>query len=545
MTPQRHHIQRVVLDVAAPQPVLEQVETPLRHWQRERLPALLDAWLSAYAPADQLLRLDQLVVEITDVDFTRLDREWTEKIEPRLRETLRQALSRPAALALSPAQQAIETLLFFLQTGRLPWHSDARATDTIPRLLRELTAGNAPLPPGFWQLLRQSSSAFRRLVQQVPDEQLAALLKQHLGVAALKISDLPQTDISLQARLDFWRILTHQTDESASIAVENVTDDRKMDRFQEAREGDEKSKTIPNAAENIEDTQRMDRFREAKGDEKSKITQNAADASELGHDKEGNEDQMGKRDAQDSLKMGASSDSDDRSGQEPARNVENNRDEQDTASSQGRLDNASAGGRAAKRGEQRMLPTDASDSPDWNIPAPAQDTDAWPLPNAGLVMIAPYLPALWTQLGWVKGGTFTSPETRTLAIQMTAFLADGQESIPPEYQLILPKILCGLQPDDPFEPQRALSVEEKAEGEALLSAVLEQAPGLGLKSIAGLRSAFLWREGLLRSAGTHWVVQVAPETHDIMLSRVPWGFQIVKSAWMRVAVFVDWGRPGL
>ncbi len=164
MTTQRHHINRVVLDVAAPQPVLEQLEAPLRHWQRERLPALLDGWLSTYAPADQLLRLDQLVVEIADVDFTRLDWEWTDKIEPRLRDALRQALTRSAAQTVPAAKQAAEALLFFLQTGRLPWHSDVRAADTVAQLVREIIADKFVLSTAFWQLLRQNLAAFRRCV---------------------------------------------------------------------------------------------------------------------------------------------------------------------------------------------------------------------------------------------------------------------------------------------------------------------------------------------------------------------------------------------
>jgi hypothetical protein len=161
------------------------------------------------------------------------------------------------------------------------------------------------------------------------------------------------------------------------------------------------------------------------------------------------------------------------------------------------------------------------------------------LENAGLVLLAPFLPRLWEQLGWATGKQFTDPETAWLAVQMLQYLADGQDD-PPEYLMILPKILCGLAPDALYAPPRALEVAEKAEGEALLAAVLEHAPGLGLTTTGALRGSFLLRNGVLRSGGMHWLLHVEKETYDIVLQKVPWGFQVLKFPWMEVAVYVEW-----
>lgn len=186
-----------------------------------------------------------------------------------------------------------------------------------------------------------------------------------------------------------------------------------------------------------------------------------------------------------------------------------------------------------KRGPDRERPFAEPD-------APAADNDAWPVPNAGAVLLAPLLPALWTQLGWTADKRFVDEERTWLAVQMIAFLCDGQEGLPPEYQLTLPKILCGLPPNACFNPARNLNEAERAEGESLLQALLEQAPGLGLRSTPALRGSFLWREGLLRSGTAYWQLQVATETHDILLNRLPWNFQIVKHPWMETAIYVEW-----
>jgi hypothetical protein len=183
----------------------------------------------------------------------------------------------------------------------------------------------------------------------------------------------------------------------------------------------------------------------------------------------------------------------------------------------------------------------AQEEPDWAAAdAAIAHADALSVPNAGAVLLTPFLPALWTQLGWTADKRFVDADSAWLAVQMLAFLCDGQEGLPPEYQLTLPKILCGLHPGACFSPIRDLNDTERAEGEALLQAVLEQVPALGLRSTPALRGSFLWREGLLRPSGAYWQLQVTAETHDLLLNRLPWNFQIVKYPWMETAIYVEW-----
>jgi len=158
----------------------------------------------------------------------------------------------------------------------------------------------------------------------------------------------------------------------------------------------------------------------------------------------------------------------------------------------------------------------------------------------GVILLAPFLSRLWTQLGWATERGFADTDTAWLAVQLIQYLCDGQAETPPEYCLALPKILCGFRPDAVFEPPRALNDAERTEGDALLQAVLEHVPGLGLKTTGALRGSFLMRRGVLRPGDFQWLLTVEKETYDIVLQKVPWGFQVLKFPWMAVAVFVEW-----
>ena len=166
-------------------------------------------------------------------------------------------------------------------------------------------------------------------------------------------------------------------------------------------------------------------------------------------------------------------------------------------------------------------------------------SDTLYLYNAGLILLAPFLPQLFEGLGWIQDKRFTDKDKTQLAVQLLQYLCDGQDE-PPEYQLSLNKILCGLHPQILYTPERLLLNIEKEQAEALLQAVVGHAAALGLKTPDALRGSFLLRKGTLESAGTHWLLRVETETWDILLPRIPWNYQIVKLPWMEVPIYVEW-----
>ena len=155
---------------------------------------------------------------------------------------------------------------------------------------------------------------------------------------------------------------------------------------------------------------------------------------------------------------------------------------------------------------------------------------------AGVVLLHPFLPRLFEGLGIVADDKMVQPER---ALGLLHFLATGQR-IAPEYELLLPKLLCGVPLEEPV-PSPVLTAAEEDEAVALLAAVIRHWDALGDTSIEGLRGTFLARPGKLfrRDSGDD-VLQVEGRPFDILLDRLPWGVGTIQLPWMRRILWVEW-----
>ena len=116
---------------------------------------------------------------------------------------------------------------------------------------------------------------------------------------------------------------------------------------------------------------------------------------------------------------------------------------------------------------------------------------------AGLVLLHPFLPQLFGALGIAKDDRLVDPER---ALGLLHHLSTGQ-SFAPEYDLLLPKLLCSLPLDTPVDFRIALTAAEEEEADALLAAVIRHWDALGDTSVDGLRGSFLVRPGKLSRRG--------------------------------------------
>ena len=76
--------------------------------------------------------------------------------------------------------------------------------------------------------------------------------------------------------------------------------------------------------------------------------------------------------------------------------------------------------------------------------------------------------------------------------------------------------------------------------DGLLGAVTRQWSALGGTTVAGLREAFLQREGILEYQTDLIRLKVMPKAYDMLLDRIPWSYGVVKFAWMPKPVHVEW-----
>ncbi len=159
---------------------------------------------------------------------------------------------------------------------------------------------------------------------------------------------------------------------------------------------------------------------------------------------------------------------------------------------------------------------------------------------AGIVLLHPFLPRFFERLGLLdERQRFASPDACVRGVHLLHYLAAGREH-PDEPTTVLFKILCGLPIAFPLPRQLPLADSERDEAESLLSAVIGHWTKLGNTSPAGLREAFLQREGKLTSDERGWRLVVEQRSADVLLGYLPWGLSVVRLPWVITPLRVDW-----
>lgn len=156
--------------------------------------------------------------------------------------------------------------------------------------------------------------------------------------------------------------------------------------------------------------------------------------------------------------------------------------------------------------------------------------------SAGIVLLHPFLPALFERLDVASEGKLIQPDR---ALSLLHFLAT-RETRAPEYALLLPKLLCGLPLDEPVGPPVELTDGEIAEAENLLVTVIGHWEALGDASPDALRGTFLARSGKLSRREDDDLLQVEPQSFDVLLDRLPWGIGAIRLPWMARMLWVEW-----
>ncbi len=175
------------------------------------------------------------------------------------------------------------------------------------------------------------------------------------------------------------------------------------------------------------------------------------------------------------------------------------------------------------------------------FPTPASDDTAEMLfvTNAGLVLLAPYLPRLFQMVGLTIDNHFSDEDAAIRGVQLLQYLATGSTEFW-EGDLVLNKILCGVPINLPMSRAIELTELETETCSSLLQAVLQNWPRMEQSSVDNLRGSFLLREGGLKQTEQLWQLQVASAAYDILLGFVPWTFTVIQMPWMSKRIDVQW-----
>src|SRR5262249_15070238 len=115
-----------------------------------------------------------------------------------------------------------------------------------------------------------------------------------------------------------------------------------------------------------------------------------------------------------------------------------------------------------------------------------------------------------------------------------------EDPSPPEYQVLLPRVLCGMDVKEVFDFGPPVTEVEAEECTDMLAAVIASAPILKEMSVDGFRGSFLIRKGALGTRDGSWLLRVERVTYDVVLDRFPWGLSWVKLPWMEAPLSVEW-----
>ncbi|MGZ4078460.1 MAG: contractile injection system tape measure protein [Bacteroidia bacterium] len=160
--------------------------------------------------------------------------------------------------------------------------------------------------------------------------------------------------------------------------------------------------------------------------------------------------------------------------------------------------------------------------------------------NSGIIILAPYLSILFKELGLCDDKIFISDEAKEKAAYLLQFLATGNEESFEEHEMVLNKILCGIEIETPLILPFSISEKEKEECLNLLQAVANNWTALKGTSGEGMRDAFFMRDGILEKQSNGWDLKIEKTTIDILLDKLPWGISIIQMPWSTEMVFVNW-----
>jgi hypothetical protein len=188
-------------------------------------------------------------------------------------------------------------------------------------------------------------------------------------------------------------------------------------------------------------------------------------------------------------------------------------------------------------GEQTGIKTNQQSKPYNN-----KSGEEFYIKNAGLILLHPFLLQLFKAVGLVENNVFKRSSDQHYAVLITQYLVTG-EIFFHEHEMLLNKILCGMDADEPLPNSFIFGEREKAEADQLLQTIIDKWMMNGVRvnnSVDGFRSSFLNRAGKLEKKNDDWKLVVEQEPFDLVLASLPWSIGVIKNSWMKGMLWADW-----
>ena len=161
--------------------------------------------------------------------------------------------------------------------------------------------------------------------------------------------------------------------------------------------------------------------------------------------------------------------------------------------------------------------------------------------HAGLVLLHPFLERCFKRCSLLGDKLFRDEDAQAAAIYLLYYLATGKDS-PSEHELVFHKYLCGMEPELPLPAKIHLSQPMLNEADDLIRSAIDHWKALKRTSPQGLREGFLDRKGKLILDDFQHHLIIEGKAIDVLLSKLPWGYGVVKLPWLKQLLIVDWNH---
>lgn len=162
--------------------------------------------------------------------------------------------------------------------------------------------------------------------------------------------------------------------------------------------------------------------------------------------------------------------------------------------------------------------------------------------NAGLVLLTPWFPRLFTMLGLLNddGKEFKNTDSRKRAVFIIQRMVTFEERDYTMMDLIFNRVLVNLPLHESLPSQIQLTEQEIEAVESMLEGVKGNWPNMANTSIKGFQHSFVERKGVLEIQEEKILLTVEPRSYDLLLDSLPWGYKLVRFPWLEKRIHVNW-----
>jgi hypothetical protein len=169
--------------------------------------------------------------------------------------------------------------------------------------------------------------------------------------------------------------------------------------------------------------------------------------------------------------------------------------------------------------------------------------------NAGLVLCAPFLPRLFSELGFTDANRFKDTGNAGHAAILLEYMVVGTADT--GNGLLLNRLLCGIGPAARISSPPLFTRQEKDATAQLLQTVIRLWRQVEKTPVQTFIGSFLVREGTLYqeipdtgsapgNAAGCWYLKIEQKAYDVLLDSLPWSYTPIKYQWMPLPLYVKW-----